>query len=68
MLSVRLEPDILEVLDRLASEKGLSRSELIRQALVSYFQREIGGKVEKLPVLHLGGAHPKEGDLYPEPI
>lgn len=67
MLSVRLDPEILEALDRLVRKSGLSRSEIIRKALRTYVQREAGREVEALPVLHLGGEHPSDEDLYVEP-
>ena len=66
MLSVRLDSELLDALDRLAKKKGVSRSQLIRQALMSFCKRELIIKVKKLPKLHLGGKHPQDEELYPE--
>lgn len=36
VVSFKIEVDLLDLLDRVARDKGISRSELIREALVRY--------------------------------
>ncbi len=44
MGSVRLDPEIQEKVRQAAASKGLTQSEIYRQALLAYFEREMPEK------------------------
>ncbi len=52
MISLKVDESLLNALDSLARSSGLSRSEIIRRALLKYLE-ECGLKTNKVRVRHI---------------